>query len=272
MTVYAIGDVQGCYDPLRQLLDQVRFDPSKDRLWFTGDLVNRGPRSLDVVRFVRALGDSAVVVLGNHDLTLLAVWQGAIRAKRRDTFREILQAPDAHELLQWLRYSRLMHHDVRLGWAMVHAGLPPQWSMEVALGCARELEAVLRNDDFAAFLASMYGDQPDSWSDDLVGFDRLRCITNCLTRIRYCTAEGRLCLRENGPPGTQPKGLIPWFQVPGRRSLGQRIVFGHWAALGYRNLGDVLALDSGCVWGNQLTAVRLDGALQSWCVSCRRDG
>lgn len=259
MAVYAIGDVQGCLDELQRLLDRLRFDPAADRLWFAGDLVNRGSQSLETLRFIRALGERAVSVLGNHDLHLLAISRYADRLKARDTLLPILAAPDRDPLLDWLRQRPLFHHDVTLGYSLVHAGLPPQWDLDQALACSREAEAVLRDDTHCRdFLAHMYGNQPDTWSAQLTGHDRLRFIVNACTRLRYCTPEGRLEFRHSGPPGSQPPGFLPWFEVPGRASRGLNILFGHWASLGAAAGPGVHPLDTGCVWGRQLTALRLD--------------
>jgi len=259
MAVYAIGDIQGYFDPLRRLLDALRFDPAVDRVWLVGDLVNRGPSSLEVLRFVKGLGEAATAVLGNHDLHLLAVQHAARPRKRRDTLRQVLDASDRDELLGWLRHRPLLHHDPGLGYTLVHAGLAPQWDLATAQACAREVETALRGPEYARFLEQMYGDQPDRWSDTLAGWDRLRFITNCLTRMRYCDVEGRLDLDAKGSPGAQPAGLVPWFRVPGRRHAGLRVVFGHWSQLGLMLEEEVIALDTGCVWGGALTAARLDG-------------
>lgn len=258
MPVYAVGDLQGCLDPLKRLLDTVGFDPAADRLWLVGDLVNRGPRSLEALRFVRQLGDTAVTVLGNHDLHLLAIHNGVHRVRRRDTVQAILDAPDRDLLMDWLRARPLMHHDAHLGWTMIHAGLPPQWDLDTASDCAAEVESVLRGQDHGRFLERMYGDEPNLWSPTLEGWDRLRFITNCFTRLRYCTADGRVDMEYKGAPGGQPPHLMPWFAVPGRRSTGHRIVFGHWSTLGFYQGDDVLALDTGCVWGQHMTLARLD--------------
>lgn len=257
MATYAIGDIQGCYDDLRRLLERIRFDPAGDRLWFVGDLVNRGPESLQVLRFVRSLGDRAVVVLGNHDLHLLALAAGNSKHGRDSNLHEVLEAPDRDEILAWLRTRPLMHHDAKKGFALIHAGLPPQWDLAQALACARELEAALQGPDADEFLHQMYGNEPAQWSPDLAGIPRLRFITNCLTRLRYCDAEGRLALAEKSLPGQQPAHLMPWFAVPGRASADVRIVFGHWSTLGYRAVHNSWALDSGCLWGGRLTALRL---------------
>ena len=258
MAVYATGDVQGCYDPLQRLLDRLRFDPATDTLWLVGDLVNRGPQSVEVLRLVRGLGERAVAVLGNHDLTLLAVAAGQVKPKRKDTFHTLLEAPDHGELLDWLRRRPLLHHDADLGFTMVHAGLPPQWDLALAQRSAAELEATLRGPDCGDFLAHMFGGEPRCWRDDLAGYDRLRFTVNVLTRMRFCTADGTLSFAEKGPPGSQGPGLLPWFAVPGRRNADLNLVFGHWAALGYYRAPGIYALDSGCVWGNRLTAIRLD--------------
>ncbi len=269
MAVYAIGDVQGCYDPLQRLLETLRFDPGQDVLWLVGDLVNRGPQSLQVLRLLRSLGDSAISVLGNHDLTLLAVAAGCRLTRSKDTFHGVLSAPDGEELLDWLRRRPLLHHDAELGFTMVHAGLAPQWDLEQALSGAAELEGTLRSPDYRAFLAQMFGDEPRLWCDDLQGRERLRFITNCLTRMRYCTPAGALDLKQKGPPGSQPPGLLPWFHVPGRRNAGLNIVFGHWATLGYYREPGIYALESGCCWGNALTALRLDGPAEVHRMDCR---
>lgn len=269
MATYVIGDIQGCHDELQRLVATIGFDPETDRLWFTGDLVNRGPRSLEVLRYVRDLGEGAVTVLGNHDLHLLAVALGGARVRRSDTLDAILAAPDCDELLEWLRRRPLLHHDERLGFTLVHAGMPPQWDLDTAVKCAHEVEAVLAGSAVAEFFQHLYGDTPDQWRTDLVGWPRLRFVVNAFTRLRYCDAEGRMALNEKGAPGTQTPELLPWFEVPGRRSQGLRILFGHWSTLGGPSAQrrGILPLDTGCVWGGKLTAVRLDdGAL--FAVGC----
>ena len=258
MALYAIGDVQGCYQALQALLEKLRFDPDRDRLWFTGDLVNRGPQSLEVLRCVKALDDCVTCVLGNHDLHLLAVAANAVRLNKRDTLVDILRAPDRQVLLDWLRARPLLHHDERLGYTLLHAGLPPQWNLEDAQSLAKEVEAALRSHGAADFFQHMYGDLPDHWSENLRGMDRLRVIINALTRLRYCDIEGNMDLRPKGPPGSQPHDLLPWFQVPGRRSRDLQIIFGHWSALGRWQGNGVIGLDSGCLWGRALSAARLD--------------
>ena len=262
MSVYAIGDVQGCYDALQHLLDRIAFNLDEDTLWFAGDLVNRGPQSLAVLRFVRELGSRAITVLGNHDLTLLAVATGFVKPKRKDTLDEILEAPDCDELLHWLRHCPIMHHDPSLNFTLVHAGLAPQWTLTEALACATELQEALRGPDYRDFLAQMFGQEPRRWDAELSGIERLRCITNHFTRMRFCSAEGELSFNEKGPPGSQSENLLPWFDVPGRNNADLNIVFGHWAALGTYHQTGIYALDSGCVWGGQLSALSLDQGSQ----------
>ena len=262
MATYAIGDVQGCAEALFSLLDLVAFDRERDRLWFVGDLVNRGPHSLEVLRFVQGLGERAVSVLGNHDLHLLASAAGARRPRAKDTFGDVLGAPDRDALLGWLRMRPLLHLDEEKGFAMVHAGLPPQWTLEEARALAREVEEVLRGAAERAFYREMYGDEPRRWSPALAGSARHRFVVNALTRLRYVTSDGALEFRHAGPPGTQARGLVPWFQAPGRRSRETRIVFGHWATLQNHEPVDsahrVHHLDTGCVWGGALSALRLE--------------
>ena len=256
MSNYAIGDVQGCYEQLRRLIERIAFDPARDTLWFVGDLVNRGPQSAAVVRFVKSLGERAVTVLGNHDLALLVVAEGIKRAHSSDTFDDILTAPDREELLHWVRQQKMMHADG--GFTMVHAGLVPQWSMPTALALAGEVERALRGGDCREFLQALYGNTPDCWHDGLRGFDRLRIITNAMTRMRLCTREGVMDFSHKTGLEGAPPGYLPWYDVPGRASGGTPIVFGHWAALGLLIRPDVLAIDTGCVWGRQLTALRLE--------------
>lgn len=274
MPTYAIGDIQGCCEEFEALLEHLRFDPSRDTLWLVGDLVNRGPRSLDVLRRVKALGAAAITVLGNHDLHLLAAaLTPSEQLKPQDTLGEIFSAPDRDELLAWLRRQPLLHHDARLGCTMIHAGLPPQWDLATAQSCAHELEAALRDDDRCVELfAKMYGDQPDRWSDDLEGDARLRFITNCFTRLRFCREDGRLELKFKGKIESAPRHLLPWFRVPNRRSRELRIVCGHWSALGYYEGDGVLSIDTGCVWGEKLCAVRLDERMEPMFVPCTSSG
>jgi bis(5'-nucleosyl)-tetraphosphatase (symmetrical) len=254
---YAIGDVQGCYEPLQRLLELIKFDEKKDRLWFVGDLVNRGPESLAVLRFVRSLPITPRVTLGNHDLHLLAAlfcgrpWRG-----HDDTLQEVMHAADGEDLGHWLRKQSILYYSPDLNVVMCHAGIAPLWDLAQAMQLAKELEEVLAGDNFCDFLAQMYGNQPDLWSDDLTGIDRLRCITNYFTRMRLCHANGRL---EIGYKGTQaPANLYPWYEVPNRKEIELNMVFGHWAALmGNCPTPRVHAIDTGCLWGGQLTALRL---------------
>ncbi|MEJ2361342.1 MAG: symmetrical bis(5'-nucleosyl)-tetraphosphatase [Gammaproteobacteria bacterium] len=255
MSVYAIGDIQGCYDALRALLDKLKFDPDKDTLWFAGDLVNRGPQSLQTLRYVKSLGKNAITVLGNHDLHLLAVDAG-VKKKTAD-LKDILEAPDRRELIDWLRQQPLLHHDPALGYTMVHAGLSPQWNLIRAQACAHELESVLRGDDYREFLKVMYGDRPRKWHWWLRGKRRLRYICNCFTRIRYCSRDGKLALSEKGAPGSQPEKFMPWFDVPNRANQELTLIFGHWSTLGAYQAPGIYALDTGCVWGGSLTALEL---------------
>ncbi len=258
MAVYAIGDLQGCHDALLCLLDKLNFDPAADHLWFTGDLVARGPDSLGVLRTVRALGEGATVVLGNHDLHLLALaWAADSPRKHDQGLRAVLEARDADELLQWLAQRPLIHHDVGLGWTLVHAGLVPQWSVAQALALAAEVEAELRREP-QALLAGMYGDEPDLWHDQLQGMARHRLVINALTRMRYVDDQGRLLLKLKGAPSAAPAGALPWFRHPQRQSRGDRLVFGHWSTLGLLQEPGLLGLDGGYVWGGSLWAVRLD--------------
>lgn len=274
MAIYAIGDIQGCGEEFDTLLDRIRFDPATDRLWLVGDLVNRGPRSLEVLRKVKALGSAAITVLGNHDLHLLAAaLTPSEQLKPQDTLGPIFTALDRDELLDWLRHQPMLHHDATLGYTMIHAGLPPQWDLALAQACARELEATLRDDDRCMELfAHMYGDRPNRWSDDLRGIDRLRFITNCLTRLRYCRADGSLELKFKDPVEDVPKHVVPWFRAPNRRSRDLRIVCGHWSALGYYDGDGVLSIDTGCVWGEKLCAVRLDERAEPTYVPCSSSG
>lgn len=259
MATYAIGDIQGCFDALRRLLDRIAFDPAVDRLWLAGDLVNRGPDSAETLRYVRGLGAAATTVLGNHDLHLLAVADGG-KPGRRDTLDDILKAPDRDELLHWLRQQPLMHTSADGRWHLLHAGLPPQWTISDAQACAREAEAALRGDEHSELLRRMYGDQPDHWDPHHRGVARLRFIINCFTRLRYCSAEGRIDPGPKGRPGTQDARLLPWFAVPGRRSANASILFGHWSTLGRVHWPEhkVWGLDTGCIWGGRLSALKLE--------------
>ncbi len=258
MAIYAIGDVQGCDAELGDLLKQLKFSADRDQAWFVGDLVNRGPDSLQVLRRVRALGAAATVVLGNHDLHLLAVAQGAAEQRRDDTLKSILEAPDRDTLLDWLMHRPLMHIDATLGLALVHAGLVPEWDIATASACARELEGALRRQPRTLF-ASLYGNQPDRWDPALAGADRLRFITNCFTRLRCLDRDGRLALKaKQSLKKSQAAGLVPWFEAKGARWRGTQVICGHWSTLGYYHTPDVIALDTGCVWGGALSALRVD--------------
>jgi bis(5'-nucleosyl)-tetraphosphatase (symmetrical) len=258
MAIYAIGDVQGCFHKLMELLSVINFDKNKDQLWFSGDLVNRGKNSLEVLRFVRCLGDSAVTVLGNHDFHLIALAYGVNRHKKDDTIEDVLNAPDRDELIGWLKSRPLMHHDPFAGYSLIHAGLPPQWNITKARQCASEVEEVLRSPQCHELLHNLFSNQPTKWSEDLKGWERLRFIVNCFTRLRYCDSSGAVEMECKGPPGAQPSQYVPWFEVPERKSRGEKIIFGHWATLGFHTDTDVFGLDTGCVWGGALTAFRLD--------------
>lgn len=259
MSTYAIGDIQGSYEPLMRLLDTIHFEPTEDTLWLAGDLVNRGPDSLKVLRFLYSIRTSVISILGNHDLHLLAIAAGHRQQGRHDTLAEILIADDRDVLLSWLRSCKILHHDPALQFSMVHAGIPPQWNLAEARARAHELEAVLHSDNSDEFLASMYGNQPDEWHATLSGQDRLRLITNYFTRMRFCSAEGKLELKAKEGPEAAPEGFAPWFAYPERRTRNDKIIFGHWAALeGKSRTANVYALDTGCAWGGSLTALRLE--------------
>ena len=265
MTRYAIGDLQGCDEELRALLARLKFSADRDRLWFVGDLVNRGPGSLATLRIVRALGDNAVAVLGNHDLHLLAVACGVQRRRRSDTLDEVLAAPDRDTLIEWLLTRPLAYAEGRD--LMVHAGVVPQWTAARTLALADEVSSALRRDARALF-EHMYGDEPERWDERLAAPERLRFIINVLTRLRLCTADGRVDTSLNGPPPPPPSPLRPWFEHPQRATRNVRVVFGHWSALGLVQQPDVLGLDSGCVWGGSLTAVDLDRERPPFSVRC----
>lgn len=259
MATYAIGDIQGCYQALQCLLEEVSFNPSNDTLWLAGDLINRGPQSLETLRFVHTLGDSCVTVLGNHDLHLLAIDRGIRKPHKSDTIDEILNAPDKEELLCWLQQQKLIHHDAALGFTMVHAGIPPMWTLAQALLYAQEVEQVLQSNQADEYFSAMYGNSPSLWSDELAGPPRWRLITNYLTRMRYCTTAGDLDLVTKGSNPPDDKLFQPWFSHQHRLTQDNKIIFGHWAALqGVTNIANTYALDTGCVWGGQLTAMRLE--------------
>lgn len=260
MSLYCIGDLQGCLLPFERLLAQIDFSPSRDTLFMLGDLVNRGPDSLGVLRCLTALGDSAQCLLGNHDLHLLALWQGVRQPSRRDTAQDVLTAPDSDALLDWLRHRPMAIQSD--GWLMVHAGVLPQWSVAQTMALAAEVERALRGPGLKAFLNEMYGNLPAQWHESLHGADRLRVVVNALTRLRFCTPEGVMDFSSSESAAKAPAGQLPWFDVPGRLTHDTPIAFGHWSTLaqdadGTRLRNNVLPLDTGCVWGGCLTAARL---------------
>lgn len=256
MSTFAIGDVQGCFKELRALLAAIGFDRVKDRLWFVGDLVNRGPASLETLRFVRELGKSALTVLGNHDLHLLALAHGYAERREDDTLDDILSAPDCDELVDWLRGRPMIHAES--SYVLVHAGLLPQWDALKAKALAGEVEAALRGPGYREFLSQLYGSRPEYWSDELRGIDRLRVVVNAMTRLRFCTPDGHMEFQTKGETMNAPAGYVPWFEVSGRKSARDTVICGHWSALGLLITPNLLALDSGCVWGGRLCAIRLE--------------
>ena len=262
MATYAIGDLQGCYDSLIQLLEKLNFDKTKDTLWFAGDLINRGPDSLSTLRFVKSLGDSAISVLGNHDLHLLAIAHNVKSTRSRDLHR-ILDADDCDDLLKWLSTRPLLHYDKKLNYTITHAGIYPSWTLQQAKNYAAELEDVLKN-NLDAFLNNMYGDKPNKWDESLNGFERLRFICNSFTRMRFCNQNGTLDFSSNGAPGTIPAETVPWFDVSNRKTKDEKLLFGHWSTLGKINKDHVYPLDTGCVWGGELTALRIDTNLAEY--------
>jgi len=271
-----IGDIQGCCGALHTLLQRLDFTPSRDRLYLLGDLVNRGPASLETLRLLIKLGDAASCLLGNHDLHLLALAHGVRPAHKHDSLTQILQAPDREVLLDWLRHRHMAI--AAHGWLMVHAGVVPQWDEAQTLALAAEVQTVLRGPDLPAFLHEMYGDQPDQWSDTLTGTDRLRVIVNSLTRLRFCTTDGRMDFETKDSAGAAPEGFMPWFDVPGRQSATARIAFGHWSTLGLVQRDNLLALDTGCVWGGELSGAiieddgRVREIVQVPCEQARKPG
>ncbi len=266
MAIYAIGDVQGCFDDLLRLLDAISFDQNTDQLWFAGDLVNRGPKSLETLRFVKSLGKSAVTVLGNHDMHLLAAACTDQVNRKKDSLNPILESPDRNELIDWLRHQPLFHYNE--DFCLVHAGLPPQWDFKNTKKMAIIAESTLRRPDYQLFLKQMYGDKPNLWSPGLRGIARLRFIINCFTRMRYCDAEGRLDFANSGSLGSQPPNLLPWFEVPDRKSADICIIFGHWSTLGYYEGSNCYAIDTGCLWGGQLTALKLGHPVERISIDC----
>lgn len=275
MATYAIGDIQGCFDALLQLLDKIAFNPKNDTLWFTGDLVNRGSQSLETVRFIKALGPKAIMVLGNHDIAMLTIARGAEPFESdHHSFSDILEAEDREELLSWLEHQPLLHYDKTLGYLLVHAGLYPWWSLEQALANAKEVERVLQSNQKMGFYQNHYGDTPERWQDNLTGFDRLRFIVNAFTRMRVCSVDGRLDLKAKGSIKNLPEGCHPWYELwdkeknqetknPNPNVPKFKILFGHWSALqGICPVPGIFALDTGCVWGDGLTALRLEDELR----------
>ena len=269
MSTYAIGDVQGCYDSLQALLEEIHFNEHNDCLWFVGDLINRGPKSLATLRFIKTLNTKVVTVLGNHDLNFLAAVYTNTTKHRDDTLDELLNANDREELCYWLRQKAFLHHDEQLGYTLVHAGIYPSWDLTLAQALAKEVGSVLQSEQFVDYLNNMYGNHPDHWSNDLQGFDRLRVITNAFTRMRLCTLDGRLNLHYKGTIEEAPKDLLPWYEIPNRRNRHLNIIFGHWAALECKvSRPNLFAIDSGCCWGKQLTALCLE-TKQRFQVECR---
>lgn len=260
MAIYAIGDVQGCYTQLKQLLDKLEFKSDKDQLWFAGDIVNRGPDSLETLRFIKSLGDNAITVLGNHDLHLLAVANGRRKQGKKDTIQSIIDAPDSDQLLDWLLHRPLMHYQKKNHVCLVHAGVHPQWSLEKALSCAQEVETILQGPKSHEFFHHMYGDKPAKWSDNLDGWDRLRFITNAFTRMRYIDTKQKLRLKGKGAPGKQPKGIIPWYEFESK-TADLNIIFGHWSTLKDPKLEHLYPLDTGCLWGGKLTALKVNSKM-----------
>lgn len=268
MATYAIGDLQGCFFSFKDLLKKIQFNPAHDRLWFVGDLINRGPGSLDVMRWMLEHQSSVVTVLGNHDLHTLVVAEGFVSAHRSDTIQSLLDAPDAPELLGWLRQQPLVHFEH--GYLMVHAGLLPEWTVDQALTLAAEVNVALQAPNYREFLQHMYGNDPKRWDDDLTGWDRLRVITNAMTRLRICSTEGEMEFKFKGELENIPNGYQPWFDLTQRASVNTPIVFGHWSALGLQHKNNVYSLDTGCLWGGHLSAMRLEDR-QIFQVPCHPD-
>lgn len=266
MSTYAIGDVQGCLASLKQLLEQIHYDPNQDTLWFTGDLINRGPDSLGTLRFIQSLPSSTICVLGNHDLALLAASCGAIELSANDTYQDILNAPDRSSLVDWLKNRPLFHHDASRQFSLAHAGIYPLWDLSQAQRLSKEVELLLRGPQYNQAMHALFGDLPNYWDDTLKGWDRFRFIVNAFTRMRFCNDKGVL---ELGSKGSTHQHLMPWFTVPNRKTQHDKVIIGHWAALqGKTNTPNVYALDTGCVWGNALTAICLETE-QRFQVSCQ---
>ncbi len=259
MAKYIIGDIQGCFDELLRLLDRINFDPANDMIWIAGDIINRGPKSLEALRFVKELGDSANSVLGNHDLHIIAASVDANPKKKfDDDIQRLFDAPDCDELLYWLRTRPLLHHDKENKTVITHAGIYPMWDIETAKSLAQEVEQMLQAEQCKQFLSDMYGNEPSTWDETLTGNDRYRFIINAFTRMRLCDHEYRLLFDFKGHPDDKPKDQIPWFDLPNKFDKDIHIVFGHWSALGFRNIDNIISLDTGCLWGGGLTAIRID--------------
>lgn len=263
MSTYAIGDIQGCFKELLRLLDKINFDETNDRLWFVGDLVNRGPDSLETLNFIMNLGKSAITVLGNHDLHLLVIAEGLAMPKKKDTLASIITSPDKRIIIDWVRQQPLMHHDKELNFSMIHAGLSPEWEIHQALELALEVSHLLNSDNYLSFLEVMYGNKPNAWSENLIGNDRIRFIVNCFTRMRYLNNSNELEFSEKGAPGSQGDHLSPWFTVDDRKTKHNKIVFGHWSTVHLGTIKDfkpynVYPIDTGCLWDGDLTALRLE--------------
>ena len=266
MSIYAIGDIQGCFDELQLLLDKIQFNPQQDCIWFAGDLVNRGPKSLETLRFVKNLGTSAITVLGNHDMHLLAAASTPKTSTKKDSLTPILEAPDRDELIHWIRHQPLFY--TNNDFCMIHAGLPPQWDFKTTQRMALLVENALQGPNYELLLQQMYGNKPNQWTPQLKGNAKLRFIINCFTRMRYCDASGRLDFNNTGPIGTQPEELMPWFTLPNRKSANMKIIFGHWSTLGYYEGSNCYAIDTGCLWGGQLTALKLSTPIQRISIDC----
>ncbi len=270
MATYAIGDVQGCFFALEKLLEKIQFNSAKDVLWFTGDLVNRGPQSLETLRFVKNLGKHQQIVLGNHDLHLLAMAHEAHAGWPDDTLAPILKAGDRDELIEWLIQQPLLHHDETLGFTLIHAGLAPAWDLALAKKLAAEVETILLSDQRIDFFQHMYGNEPTAWHENLLGWERIRCIVNYFTRVRFCHPDGSMELKTKESQRPEQTDLIPWFNIPERRSANLNIIFGHWAALGgVTHTPNTFAIDTGCIWGYSLTAMRLEDRV-CFSVSCNK--
>lgn len=270
MAIFAIGDIQGCVMPLEQLLGRIGFEPTTDQLWLTGDLINRGPNSLATLQLLRSFGNSVITVLGNHDLHFLAVASGVQKPRRGDTLATLLKSPDLGDIVDWLRARPLMHCDKSIKTILVHAGIYPGWSRKQAAALACEVESALQGENHVEFIRAMYGNRPSKWGSDLAPEDRFRFIVNTFTRMRYCDRKGNLNLAQKGPPGSQPNRYRPWYEHENMKCHSWRIVFGHWASLGCRQIGRFISLDSGCVWGGKMTAAQLDSQFYApmWHIKC----